>query len=315
MKLQEYFLTPRGYKRLAIWAAVVLLTIPAMRPITFLLHNLEGRMSVIRHLALCLVAAFVILLLVALIVQRIRRKPMKRFAWFCAGTAVVIYSIYAFCFTMIIHHKPSTLGAVRMEGKYELYNPIGWRITKWDKPYNYIAEYYNTHTRQRCYMGLYTNPFYWVDVTGLIEIDIFDKDWKPIDHCAAMVAKPDESALELGEFLKDAVGIETKKIYGEYSCNSWSDFRDLLADGYYPYGGYEFVTYDGVEIHPFERDYNDGIFYGWSNEDFYDPDQRLIGKSFKHLPVQVLTRPGYMNWSVNPSICLTTIKGTSKNNL
>lgn len=294
MKIQEYFRTPRGYKRLAIWAAVVLLTIPVLRPLTFLVHYLTERMSIVYKLSICVPVVFIVVMLTMVVVMRIKRKPIKWFRWLCAGTAVVIYFVYTFVFSIVIYPKPSRLGAIRMLGKNALYNPVGIKKVQWDKPYLYIAEYYNTHRRERCYVGIYSNSYAWVDVVGLIEIDIFDSKWQAIDHCAVQVVRQEEADVELGELLNDIIGIETKKIFSQCRHNSWSEFRDYYCSGYYcPNAGYEFVTSDGTIIYPFDTDHNDGIYYGWSDNDFYDADGDQLGKSFKHLKVHVLNRPAF----------------------
>lgn len=296
MKLNEYFRTPRGYKRLGIWSAVVLLTIPVMRPITFLLHYVTESTSKVVTFSLWIAAAFLVLWLVSAILKWSNMRPVKRFPLFCAGTAVAIYMVYAFSFYMCICYKPTKLGAVAVQGTHALYNPIGWRIAKWDKPYMYVSEFYNTHLRERCYVALYANSYGWKDATGLMEIDMFTKDWEPLDHCAVMLEQSGEGTMELRYFLGEAIGVEGKMLFSTNHYNSWKKFTEEYDVEYIPSCdcGYQFETYTHEPIQAFGHDYNGGLYYGWADKDFYDEDHHLVGRSFKHLPVRVLNHPTYM---------------------
>lgn len=305
MKRNEIFATLRRcaenkkFKRSVIWLAVVLLTIPVMRPLTFLIHYVSERTTVVYKFALGIVVVFLIVWLILAILKWCKLRPLKRFALFCAGTAVVIYFMYAVAFFMCIRNYPTEQGAIAVEGVHALYNPIGCRKVKFDKPYMYIAEYYNIHLRERCYVAIYANQYSWVDATGLIEIDLFDSDWKPLDRCAAMIVQPEKGEKEFGTYLGEVIGIETKRVYSTNTFNSWDEYQNEYAGlDYRPapiYRGYQFETYSHRPVRAFDLDYNDGDYYGWADRDFYDETHKPVGRSFKHLMICELNRPAYMD--------------------
>lgn len=305
MKLKEYVSALRGhakyakYVRVAIWLAVVLLTVPVMRPVTFLMHYVTETTDVVYKFAIVLVVVFLITWLVLAILKWSKHRPMKRFPLLCAGTAVVIYFIYAFAFVICIRNNPTEQGAIAMQGVHALYNPVGCRKVKFDKPYMHIAEYYNIHLRERCYVAIYANQYSWVDATGLIEIDLFDSDWKPLDRCAVMIVQPEKGEKEFGTYLDEVIGIETKRLYSINTFNSWEEYQDeYMGLDYRPtpiYRGYQFETYSHRPVRAFDLDYNDGDYYGWADRDFYDENHKPVGRSFKHLMICEVNRPAYMD--------------------
>lgn len=287
MKLNEYFRTPRGYKRLAMVPAVAIIAALTAWFLTFFMIGISELHYPSRWLALGMPLVYFAIWLIAIIVKKCKKQPRKRFSWFCGWVFVLLYfCTYFYILAVQAPLHPTEIGCVTEHG---LYNK-GICKLKWGKEdCMYIAKYYNKYAHQRCYVVLFNHNFYSnapERMKGLMEIDIYDMNLNLIDGCMVELAPQGKGKMELGDYLDKYVGVYIGRVMGE-SKNAW---KRILEDGDL-YSYYTFEDRDGNGINASAEAHPDATNLHWWDYDRYNEKHNTFCTSFMHLGVIPVNYP------------------------